>query len=213
MGICITYKGKLNDPARVSELIAEVQSWCGELGWPCQEVTEPIEGIALRWGSRKQKLVHTTLRGIWAQPPGTETLVFSFDDRGRLVRYLELPHELLRGKVCQEETYYLAGEIWVKTSGQVEEHIAIVDMLRKLKKKYITNLKVADEANYWETSSRRELTHHHRLMDMALSFFENPEVMRGLLGLDDDATIKRIEKNVRLPVNPNRAARPARTVN
>ncbi len=47
MGICISYKGRLTDPARLDEALAAIREFCGRAKWACHEFKEHYSGVAL----------------------------------------------------------------------------------------------------------------------------------------------------------------------
>ena len=65
------------------------------------------------------------------------------------------------GSIKEEEAF-----LSVKTQfAPAEVHIAVVNLLRFLKKRYIPNLEVHDEGGYWETSDKEKLIEKMKFLD------------------------------------------------
>jgi hypothetical protein len=47
MGICISYKGSLSDPATLDQAVTEIRGFCNRVGWECQDFSEHYSGVVL----------------------------------------------------------------------------------------------------------------------------------------------------------------------
>src|SRR5437899_1252060 len=47
MGICISYKGSLSDPATLDEALREIGEFCHTAGWECHDFSEHYSGVVL----------------------------------------------------------------------------------------------------------------------------------------------------------------------
>ena len=135
MGITIHYKGKLDNAENIESFVNELSDISTELGWEYQIIDD----------GKKQ------LAGISLNPhKECETLLFIFDNKGNL---RSIGH-LLFDNFDDKYTY------WVSTKTQyapLEVHVAIINLLKYIKSKYISDLEVVDEADYWDTMDKNVL--------------------------------------------------------
>ena len=219
MGIVISYKGTLDDIARLDNLIADARLFCQQTGWEYTEVNEHISGIAmgspedfmgdheetkpqltpkqleewpeeetfrsgsltLRFDSKNPDLLEEIWRGIVAHPPGTESLALTFDGRGRLCNYVELPRNCVKGAL-RDLKHYFCFPLFCKTTGETKQHIAICVLLKMMRDKYIGDLDVHDETGYFETGDLTKLREGHAVMAGLISAVKNnPEFLKAVL--------------------------------
>ena len=140
MGLSLHYHGSLGDPARLAELVAELEDIAESMGWESHRITRDdgnpeFEGIILNTDD------------------GTEPLPFLFDRNDRLRTLADLIcHQFKADPRC---SYYVS----VKTQfGQIPTHLWICGLLRYLKSKYLPDLQVNDEGEYYETGNLSMLT-------------------------------------------------------
>jgi hypothetical protein len=234
MGVTIHYTGKLDDPEQLHALIQDMKQKSRDLGWPYTEMDDRILGRAyVLVGSDETptgqpgvstssvyfdvKNVDDRTRGIFIQPPGTEIFILSFDRSGRMVHYDAMPGPMQPTSVSglpaitfgNEPGWYTeVDHHWVKTTGRIEEHVLIVALLRHLKDRYISDLEVGDEGDYWETMDLDQLKQNHERMQGLISAFKDPERIKELLaliGMDDVGDVKRVETHVPIsrPAKPD----------
>ncbi|MCX5646495.1 MAG: hypothetical protein NTZ17_17715 [Phycisphaerae bacterium] len=103
---------------------------------------------------------HLGLKGIWiALGGGAESLRFFFDRQGDLRCPVSMVL-ILDGTLKPEEAW-----VSVKTQfASAELHVRIVGLLKYLKKRYIADLQVSDEGQYWETGDVRILRERMNLI-------------------------------------------------
>ncbi|GAG90422.1 unnamed protein product, partial [marine sediment metagenome] len=123
MGISIHYKGKLNKPELVNDLINEMAAISKETEWEYELVDDKIQNI----------------KGIITNPhKKCETFSLLFNKKLDLVSIASLSFETSNNKglhVASIKTQYAPLEI----------HISIVKLLKHFKSKYIANMEVFDE--------------------------------------------------------------------
>ncbi|MDZ7262450.1 MAG: hypothetical protein ONB05_10140 [candidate division KSB1 bacterium] len=111
---------------------------------------------------------HIPLRGIIIQvDPKNESLDLLFDPQGNLSSFMLeiLKHD---GTLPMDHNW-----VFVKTQfGTVDSHIAIVKLLRYLKQKYIPDLEVHDEGEYWETGDKERLMGNRAFLFAKMAQFE-----------------------------------------
>jgi hypothetical protein len=131
MGITIHYRGRLNDADRINEFMTGVARACHNLGWTYDRVTEHDPVI-------KGLIIHPSER--------CDPLAFLFSKAG----FLLSPIQLTSGKANALAPAW----VFVKTQfAGPEVHVRVVRLLKWVKERYISNLEVEDEGEYWETEN------------------------------------------------------------
>lgn len=133
------------------------------------------------------------LKGIQFTPhPESEPLVLFFDRDG----YIRSPIAMLmilEGNL-QPET------AWISMKTQFagpDTHVWVIGLLKYLKKRYISNLEVSDESDYWESGDRRKLEEDISLINGKLQHLSSTissGQMGDLAGLSSDEIAARIEQ-------------------
>ena len=242
MGIVISYKGTIDDMARLDSLIADVRLFCQQTGWEYTEVSEQISGIALntasefmgrqrkrkpkaepekwpeeetydagslklRFDSKNPDLIEEAYRGIVAHPPGTESLALTFDGQGRLCHFIDVPQPWVKGPL-RDQKHYLCFPLFCKTTGELDQHIAICVLLRMMRDSYIKDLKVDDETGYFKSGNLTKLRQGHAVMAGLIGAVKNsPALLKAVLkaaGVDE----KDAETAVLLPSEIPRRVKP-----
>jgi hypothetical protein len=159
MGITIFASGRIDRIGDIARLIDDVKAIAGESNWSCQILDDVFDaqpnavlsgpGTAGSAGVIEGLL---GLKGIVVNlGPGAEPLSLLFDPSGTLTGILEQLSWVQSDGQSERFTS-------CKTQfGSIESHIHIIELLARLKEKYITDLIVNDEGAYWETRDRRIL--------------------------------------------------------
>lgn len=168
---------------------------CASMGWRSKVVAaEP--------GDRD----HPPVRGMFFVPhKECEPVSFLFDDDGNLLH--------LSALADYDPGFKAQKQVSTKTQfAPVDIHIAIIKLLRYVKKKFFPNLNVVDEGEYWEREDRVLLEHLMRVtqenidrlasaLDAASESLQASESQEELLQkiesilktlLHDDADVRRI---------------------
>ena len=160
MGIKINYFGKLNEPGLAGKIIRELEDISNEMDWEYTVINEEPNIIG----------------GIVITPhPKSEPFSFIFDLNGFTLSIMDIsPGET---EVNTEQINYVS----VKTQyTPVEIHIAMIKLLKYLKKKYINDLEVMDEGCYWETGDKELLINKisflNEMMDKIADVLDNIKV-------------------------------------
>jgi len=157
MGISIHYRGRLNDVGQIAKLSAELADIAGTMGWKSTHLDDDWERPA---NARLQATAtgvriegHLGLKGIRIAPGGgAEPLSFFFDRQGDLRCPVSMV-SILDGTLDPQEAW-----VSVKTQfASAEVHVWIIGLLKYLKKRYLSDLQVSDEGQYWETGDVRVL--------------------------------------------------------
>ena len=183
MGVTIHYRGRLRTPELIDPLIREVTDIARSMSWECQSFDEVIlsgdEELSAQYLNfwRPAGWTSVRLRGLFVTPhPRSESLRFLFDPEGRLIDFLDLKF----GEPPFEELS------WIFTKTQFagpEVHVAVVGLLKYLKKKYFDVFEVNDEGTYWKTGNLETLTERMGFLDRKINEFadalENTPRVRG----------------------------------
>jgi len=132
MGITIHYKGKLNSTNLTDQVCEELEDIAKSMEWTCNSFDF----------KEKDK---TQVKGLFIQAHSqSELLQFMIDKNGFLRNALMLehfPHDDDITFLNHTKTQF----------APIEIHIAIIKLLKYLQQKYISNLEVWDEGEYWQT--------------------------------------------------------------
>ncbi len=177
MGITIHYQGKINDISLIDKCTQELNDISDEINWNYHIIDD-------------DKL---NLKGIYMEPPpNCEALSFLFDkSSGILKDRIILFHDDMG------ENHYKYNH--TKTQyAPIEVHITIIKLLKYLKSKYINDLKVFDEGEYWDTEDpillRKKFDFLAKMIDKLAGELEKIERDPG----DSDLTLlSKIEEVIR----------------
>jgi hypothetical protein len=168
MGVSIHYRGRLNDFGQLDSLCEELADIAAAMGWQSSRLdddrTQPGDARLQSTPTGAQIHGHLGLKGIQITPGSRgESLSFFFDREGNL----RLPISMcliLDGTLDPEQAW-----ISVKTQfASPEEHVWMVGLLKYLKKRYLSDLQVSDEGEYWETGDIQILKEKMNLIDEKL---------------------------------------------
>jgi hypothetical protein len=181
MGITIHYRGALRDPHQLPELIDTAKLFCDAHGWKFVDVDDRVIGKADRYTFVKQKnddlpgtdgtdvFTETTIvpvddhiRGIIINPPGKcEPVWLTFNEAGQMQFYwgLDTPGRYWEQTYFSTKTQYAS----------LDTHVAVCELLRIVKTRFMPELKVTDEGEYFETEDfarlKENMEHLAALMD------------------------------------------------
>ena len=197
MGITIHYRGRLNDLAQIDALSAELADIAAAMGWKSTRLdddwAQPADARLLHTPKGAEIQGHLGLKGIALSPgPNIETLNFYFDREGNLRSPFGVVF-LLDGTMDPEQA-------WLSTKtqfGPPEVHAWIVGLLKYLKKRYIADLEVHDDGEYWETGDinilRQRMDAINRAMDR-LSEALSASGIGEVTDLDPEEIVAEIER-------------------
>ncbi len=140
MGVTVHYKGRINDPVNIDSLIDEIGDICRDMRWEYTIIEKEENDID-----------HPPIQGIvFTIHEECEIVGFIFDKKGHLRSPISIP--------CYEENDNHQLVVSIKTQfSSPDIHIVLIKLLRYIKSKYIENLEVTDEGEYWETSNKARL--------------------------------------------------------
>lgn len=194
MGVTIHYRGSLNNKKYIDKFIVEMSDICDSMNWKYEvldedwtvpsslQIEHQEDGVTLKG--------HAGLKGVSFIPhEDCEPVRLTFDAKGQLNTVMNLAFGIQKSK---------SGAPWIFSKTQfagAEVHISIIKLLKYIHKKYVSNLEVRDEGNYWETGDETNVNSRMNMINNAMSALE--EGLRELGNLEDlteDGIIKKIEE-------------------
>ena len=195
MGITIHYKGKIKDTAIIPKLQKEMVSICEVMEWDYQLWNEDFAkpySASLQHGENGANIKgHIPIRGITiVVEPENESVNLLFNPQGELTSFML--------EIMQHDGTLTKDQMWVSVKtqfGTVDAHIAIAKLLKYVRKKYIPNLIVKDEGEYWETESREHLVKKRAFLFGKLALVEKALKSIELDGNEtSDQLVEKIER-------------------
>ena len=155
MGVTIHYKGKLNSADDINSFCEEMEDIAKSMGWKHTVIDKfdkndktPVKGIIIRPHEKSESLQ------LISDQHGNLRNVFAFEFAGE-----------------DSELTYLN---FIKTQfAPVEIHISVIKLLKYIHKKYISNLDVYDEGDYWQTGDPKVLKGKIDFLNTALNHLES----------------------------------------
>lgn len=152
MGITIFYQGSLDDIAQYPEFESRVKGWIVELGGEYKLLSD-LDAKSKKNGERSTSASgapgKSSLRGIIANMhPEHEPLSLIVSPNGSLVSIMTLIMESRGepiGNTDEPEICFLKTQ-----RGTIDSHIAVVELLSRIKDEFCCDLKVTDESGYWD---------------------------------------------------------------
>ena len=152
-------KGRINDLVNIDSLIDEISDICGDMKWKYTIIEKEENDI----DHSPRLLVGQAIKGIvFSIHEGCEMVGFIFDKKGYLRSPISIPF--------YEENDDNQLVVSVKTQySSPDIHIVLIKLLRYIKSKYIENLEVTDEGEFWETSNKERLKYLFDLLNEKLN--------------------------------------------
>lgn len=140
MGITIHYKGKIDDYAMIDNLILEISDICNDMGWNKTIIEK-----------KENDIDHPPIKGIiFTIHQGCELVAIIFDEKGFLRSPISIEY------YDENDKYQLIVSVKTQYSSP-DIHVVLIKLLKYIKSKYINNLEVTDEGEYWKTSDMKRL--------------------------------------------------------
>lgn len=151
MGLSFHYNGEISNAERLAELIEEVKEIVSVYQWKYNVFETAFPNYRLTEENEYTDAVY----GICFTPSGSETVFISFLSNGKMS---SPGHLQFFGKTkTQVEQPYLY-MLSVKTQYSTPLiHATIIQLLRHISTKYLSNFNVSDEGEYWETNDETRL--------------------------------------------------------
>jgi hypothetical protein len=155
MGVTIHYKGKLNSNDELDSFCEEMEDIAKSMGWKHTVIDKfdtndktPVKGIIIRPHEKSESLQ------LISDQLGNLRNVFAFEFAGE-----------------DSELTYMN---FIKTQfAPVEIHIAVIKLLKYIQQKYISNLDVYDEGDYWQTGNEKILKGKIDFLNGAINYMSD----------------------------------------
>ncbi len=138
MGVTIHYKGRIASTTTRDQLIEELEDICSSMQWKVNRIEQSSES-------------DPPLNGIVFNPhPECDLVSFIFDNEGWLCSPVALQYyepDNPNQRIVSVKTQFSSPDI----------HIVIIKVLRYIKQKFVPNLQVTDEGEYWDTEDKERL--------------------------------------------------------
>lgn len=176
MGLSFHYSGTFNPTASLSEMVGEIEDIARIYKWKCTVYNVDFPSEDYPDGNHDDKLY-----GISVTPPNCETFSLCFLSNRRMSSSSRLK---FYGSSTSEDVKRLLYMLSVKTQYAGHQvHMILIQLLRYVGKKYLQELNVLDEGNYWETNDESQLIEifkkYNRLLDHFTTAFESFPVNEG----------------------------------
>jgi hypothetical protein len=165
MGLTIHYKGRLNQPDLILQVRKELEDISRDMEWDFTTMDNDLEKPNNAYIEKGIIKGHLPFKGIIINiHPRCEPLMVLFDKEGILSHIIPVrkDEELSDEPILSVKTQF----------APLEVHISIVRLLRYLKNKYIGNLTVIDEGEYWDTGDKNILEQKLEFLNKKMSQIE-----------------------------------------
>ncbi len=188
MGLSFHYRGRLKSATTLPSLVDEVEDICKVLNWKCSvfETEYPDNKFVTP--------INDSDYGILFSPPSCEPVSLVFDSEGKI--YTPWLKEILNKhksgevkvitvklnldddnpvpEISEESEDFdpldMVYSISVKTQfAGAESHVQLMELLRYLSEKYLTEFHIQDESDYWNTRNAEKL---HEKMNKINQFMD-----------------------------------------
>lgn len=153
MGITVHYRGRIADLDRVEDFEDRVL-----------DLAVALQGSARIWRSCPKDDNQRMVRGLILDlAPGQESTSLLISPEGWLIGLIEIED-------AEQRRIAEAPWCFVKTQfGPIEGHVALVELLRAIKREFAPDLEVSDEGGYYETGDLAELRRRFKLLQAAIA--------------------------------------------
>jgi len=192
MGLSFHYKGRLVNAAQLPQLVAEVEDICGILGWKVTvfESRYPDDTF--------DSPIDSNDYGILFSPPNCDPVSLVFDSEGKIytpwMKEILIKHQAGEVKVItvklnlddEDPTPEISEDteefnpldmlysISVKTQfSGAESHVKLMELLRYLSVKYLTEFHMHDESDYWNTRNAEKLHEKMNKINLFMDTFHD----------------------------------------
>ena len=176
MGLSIHYSGRIKNAASLPLLIEEVKEIVTIYGWKYRIAESSFPDNTL---NDQEHL--SPIYGISFTPPECETISLTFLSNGVMACSSGI-YLFGNSKNATERDYIY--RLFAKTQfAGVEIHALIINLFRYLSEKYLTDFKMSDEGQYWETGDedvlRGKFKEYEALLDNFMLSLETFPVEKG----------------------------------
>lgn len=161
MALSFHYSGKFANNASLPELIGEVKDIAVIHQWEYHIFKEQFPP-----GSLKKEIHDQEIYGICFSPPECEPVWICFLSNGRMSSPPNLEY-FSSSSDPEDRTHLYTLSVKTQFAG-IEVHIKIIRLLQYLNTKYLVDLQVSDEGQFWETGDEHLLKQIFERYDQAM---------------------------------------------
>ncbi len=145
MGVTIHYKGSINKHDDIDKLISELTDISKEMNWKFDIIDFSEKGA----------------KGVIINPhEACESFTLVFNKENAIINTLSLAFDDVDDTFSHIKTQF----------APVEIHVAIIKLLKHVKLKYINDLEVFDEGDFWDTMDKNILIEKMNLVQSHIDF-------------------------------------------
>lgn len=182
MGLTIFYRGRIRDMHLLPVLKEEVSDICHDLHWIVGDFKYEPE---------------MPIKGFQFHPPGCEPVWMTFRKDGKLA---DPVYYVFKGDTLSPPNP--KDEYWLSTVTQfagMDAHIALIKLLRYLKRKYFQQFRLLDESEYWATGDEGICQYYFDEYGKAMDEMATKLVqLDGKIGLSGESVQRRIDELLRI---------------
>ncbi|MGN6341702.1 MAG: hypothetical protein ACTHML_12100 [Ginsengibacter sp.] len=152
MGLSIHYSGYILKKEMLDSLIEEVSDVAKTLGWTAYFFNDK------------------NIKGVSFAPEKSEPVFLTFNSEGRMLSPFNIMCKDIYDDAQLDNDLLFTASTKTQFAG-MEAHIAIIDFLKHLSKKYLKEFTLSDEGNYWETGDKKMLMKQFSRYEVAMDIF------------------------------------------
>ena len=179
MGLSIHYSGNILSREMIDPLIEEVSDISKIMGWEFHVFNDE------------------DIKGVSFAPKKSEPVFLTFNPDGKILSAFNIICKDIYDDVTLKKEWIFTASTKTQFAG-IEAHIAIIDFLKHLSKKYMKDFTLFDEGNYWETGDKQILSKQFSKYEAALDLFcESLSDMSQIPGENAESLAERLERILR----------------
>jgi hypothetical protein len=152
MGLSIHYSGYILKKEMIASLIEEVLDVTKTLGWATHIFNDE------------------NIKGVSFAPERSEPVFLTFNPEGRMLSPFNIMCKDIYDDVQLDKDLIFTASTKTQFAG-MEAHIAIINFLKHLSKKYLKEFTLSDEGYYWETGDKKILRKQFNRYEVAMDIF------------------------------------------
>ena len=177
MGLSIHYSGYILDREMLDSLIEEVSDVSKTLGWSSHVFNDK------------------NIKGVSFAPEKSEPVFLTFNPDGRMISPLNIKYQEINDERDTDKDWIFTEHTKTQYAG-IDAHIAIIDFLKHLSKKYLKDFKLTDEGYYWKTGDKNILMKQFSRYEAAMDVFS--EVLKEVPAIPDETAESLAERLERI---------------
>ena len=152
---------------------------------------EEVSDVAKTVGWESHVFNDEDIKGVSFAPDKSEPVFLTFNPDGRMLSPINVMCKNIYDDVQLNKDLTYTASTKTQFAG-MDAHIAIIDFLKHLSKKYLKEFTLTDEGYYWETGDKNLLRKQFSKYEVAMDIFL--EVLKDLPVLTDETTESLSEK-------------------